>query len=1155
VSELLWIAVPGGITSGTALLRVLVVPKLDGGPLSRHGMEHWPPTTLQQGPVRVEVHAAGASSQAQPALTRDVTPTIAFQRGLWELLMDRITVESIQTLRAAPTDQLNVHETSRDARAIARVLQATSGVRVTPEMGGQSPDYVQAVRDALRRYQAEVVAAVVSEQSALPAPPTPVPAGFHRTLSLLREHPTILRALGLILELRLNASELTSHAGGTVRVNWPGRAAPLPPVVSPRTRFGAEFLPGAAPNLNAGMVTLDRLDSSGARRWDVVTVDVDVATQRLREAARAVTDRSAEPVTLPALRSSGLQLLLRGRGDEMQHRLAQATDRQRRSALPDVLTAEDLLLGYRIDVLPNIDGARWRSLQQRKATYRILRRTAGAAVGDDSAVVGTPNMLEEGHVKTNAAILDADGLHTDEIVAAWRGYSIAVPRPSFAEPTRMAAPAQPAMNVTMTFEATAGSLPRLRFKGQYTLRARVADIAGGGLELADPTPDAYRTLPISYGRYEPMLPPGVAVLTGVDPTKLGPGEAIEQVVIRSDPTAALDIARYAARFGYRRDDQRRLLPPTATQQIAEQHGMFDGVASQQSWDWVSRALEGALSDPAAAGITVAGVTPGAPDISQLAWDGQWPDLQPRTLHLREPATGRPPVAWEGGWLIVRLAPAEQLTLQLSSFPREGLFEDFAVHNAIPAGDSLRAAKQGRHPMLSPVRTVTFIHAVQRPLAVPGATLTAVREFDQSFASLNPGAPVFDPKSTGQLDVTATWTDQDDHTTKQVVDAPVASFTIRPDDSPQPATLFRHEFGDTRHRTVTYTLRAVSRFRQYFNETDPKFYTRTTSLTVPILSSSRPPPPAVLAARPAFEWKETGNLNATDAVFTRRRLATRIRITLQPPWHTSGAGELLGVVVRPDGSGSELDGVVSQAGYDPIYPSFGVAGDGPYAREITSGTGQPQTLWIEEARANAVVVTHQPHYLADEQCWVSDVSLTGPYERSLVQLVVARYQPDSMDRRWLSDLVRADTVPILPERTLTVTRKEGAFEVKLVGVVSMATSVNRVDMVLERCRRPAGLPAEAVDLIGFGAQADGVPAWIKDFSLRVGPKAPWADNRFRKRWEATFQVRPGEVYRVRVREVEFIPNKTDHQSTELQTGTPGEVNERLVFTDIVQLPVL
>jgi hypothetical protein len=79
--------------------------------------------------------------------------------------------------------------------------------------------------------------------------------------------------------------------------------------------------------------------------------------------------------------------------------------------------------------------------------------------------------------------------------------------------------------------------------------------------------------------------------------------------------------------------------------------------------------------------------------------------------------------------------------------------------------------------------------------------------------------------------------------------------------------------------------------------------------------------------------------------------------------------------------------------------------------------------------------------------------------SLVQLVVARYQPDSMNARWLSDLVRADTVPVLPERTLIVTRKDGAFEVKLVGVVSLATSVNRVDMVHGADVRLASLPRQ------------------------------------------------------------------------------------------------
>jgi hypothetical protein len=145
---------------------------------------------------------------------------------------------------------------------------------------------------------------------------------------------------------------------------------------------------------------------------------------------------------------------------------------------------------------------------------------------------------------------------------------------------------------------------------------------------------------------------------------------------------------------------------------------------------------------------------------------------------------------------------------------------------------------------------------------------------------------------------------------------------------------------------------------------------------------------------------------------------------------------------------------------------------------------------------------------------------------------------------------------LPERRLTVTRQDGAFEVKLVGVVSDAKSVNRVDMVLERCRRPAGVPAEAVDLIGVSAEADNVPAWVNDGPVREPEPIGGVEGVMaRKQWKATFSVRPGEVYRVRVREVEFIPNDTDRTGAHLKTATAGEIAERTVFTDIVSLPVV
>lgn len=1155
MSEMLWIAVPGGIRQGGALLRVLVVPRLDGGSLGEHGMAQWPPIALRQGTVRVEVHGPGAGSDTSPVLVRDLTPEIPFQSGLWARLVDGLTVEDARELRGAPHGPLTVHPTSRDAEAISRTLRTTSQANVTMELGAQSPDFVTAVCGALADdHWSAAEARFTSRATTAPPPPaSPEPAGFHRTLSMLREHPAVLRALGLILELRLDANALSVLAGGTVRVLWPGRPEPLPSVVSPRTRFGAEFLPGSTANLEAGMVRLDRLGVGGARRWEVVTVDVDVAAQRLREAARAVTDRPGEPATLPALRSGGLQLILRGRGQEMLARMARAARAQ--GAQPGVLTAEDLALGYRIDVLPQLGGGDWFSLQRRRATFRVHTRLADGGISEAFTLVGSAWTPEEGHIKTNAAVHDDSGLHVDEIVATWRGWSLALPRPSFEQATRSAPPARPAMNVTMSFEVAPGSLPRLRFGRSYTMRARVADIAGGGLGPGDPIPDGYRTPTVFYGRHEPVLAPDVALPDGVDPARLDPGESVGHVVVRSDPTAGLDISAYATRFGYRLDDERLLLAPRTTQVIAEQHGMFDDVAPRRSWDWARRAAEDGLPDPAAGGIAVAEGRPGAPAILPRNWDGQWPELLPRILHLTSGPPGRPQAGWEDGRLVVRLAPAEQLTLQLSSFPKQGIIDEFALHDADPPAGSMDAARQGRHPMLTPARTVTFVHAVQRPLRAPDTVLTAHREPGRTIATLSPRTPVLDPMSTAQLDVTACWREHEDGAVHEVNATPVTSITVDAAGSPHPATLFRHEFGDTRHRTVTYTLRAVSRFRPYFRGSDPVAFTRTSTLPpVTVLSTARPVPPVVLSASPAFAWKHTGDLDAPGSVLTRQRLGGHVRLTLQAPWYTTGEGESLAVLVRPDGDrSSALDDLVSQAGHDPICPSFGYRGGGPFARDITSGTGEERTLPVADAAVDVVVKPHIP-VRQGEGCWQCDVGVTPAFAHTFLQFAVARYQPHSLDGLWLSDVIRTDLVPLLPERTLRVTRRTGKFEVKLIGPVLAAKPAGRVDMILERCRRPAGMPAEQVDLIAFDDAPDGVPAWVPSRVSSPLPKAAGLPPL--KQWTSAFAVAPGAgLFRVRVREVELIPATAAQPDADPHSGTPNEIKERTVFTEIVPLPAI
>ncbi|MFJ4520732.1 hypothetical protein ACIP4Y_07215 [Streptomyces sp. NPDC088810] len=1171
MSDMLWIPVPGGFVQDRPLLRVLVVPRLDGGTPAQHGMAQWPPAALTAGTVRVELFRPGAGPSAAPDGSRDLVPAVPFQAGVWERLVAGLPVEDAPDgQRAVDPGRLTVRETSKDAQAVAQGLQDVARAEVDPELGPRSPDFTQRVQRVLR-----------SEHWLAPEEPAPAPVdvpaspgrpGFHRTLSLLREHPAVLRALGLIFELALDPRDVTDHAGGTVRVVWPARPASLPAVVSPRTLFEAGFRPGSTARVDDGMVTLDRTDDHGAPLWQVATVDVDVAAQRLREAARAHdADPAAGTPVLPALRSDGLRLVLRGRGQEMSARLSRAA----RAALPDVLTADDLVLGYRIDVRPTLGGAHWFSLHRRNATYRAHRRLPDGRLSEDFLVIGAAGAPEEGHLKTNAAISDWTGLHADETVAAWRGWSLAVPRPQVDGTPAAQPPADPGLSLSTAFEVEPGTLPPLRFGRHYTLRARVADLAGGGLGPGDDAAEQHGTRPEFYARHEPLPAPVVVYPAAVDPARVPPGESAELVVIRSDPVADLDVPAYAGRHGYPLNDQRLLRPPDGTPALAEQHGMLDldgdpAVVNRVTWEWVGRALlaaaEGpALPDPAAGGIAVLRTEPRPPALLARAWEApdKWPGLPPRTLQLTTPQPGRPAVAWEGDRLVVRLAPTQQLTLEVSTFPREGITDHFALHLADPPENATKAFGQGRHPMVTPARSVTLVHAVQHPLRRPDTVLKAGRAANATFATLVPQSDVFDPKSTAELHVTARWTDQWDTRRQEVTDVPVETIPVDPSGPARPETLFRHEFGDTRHRTVTYTLKAVGRFREYFR--DPQLtdeFTLAEELApVSVPSSARPAPPVVLSARPAFRWQRTGDLAATGHTLTRERSAGRVRLALQPPWHTTGAGELLAVVVRPEGAGPDdrLSPFVSLAGSDPVYPTKGLPLGAPFAAHISSATAPDRRLALEEAHADVVVKPHQPEYQEDEGCWLCDVALAGTdgtaFHHALVQLAVARYQPESLAGLALSPVVRTDTVPLLPDRTLQVTRLAAdRVQVKLTGVISPAPAVDRVDMVLERCRAPEGVPADQVDLIAFDASPTGVPAWYRVDLRKPVPKKVGL-SRVRE-WTSEFWLPQGTgALRVRVREVEFIPNDEPREGAFLHTSTPEEIKERTVFADTVLLPGL
>ncbi|KOG42818.1 hypothetical protein AQJ84_38820 [Streptomyces resistomycificus] len=1178
---MLWIPVPGGFENGGPLLRVLVVPRLSGGTPAEHGMAQWPPTALAGDTVRVETFAPGAAPPAAPDRQVDLVPRMHDQPGVWQRLVAGLPVESAEVRPAGPTDDpLTVYATSEDLDEVARTFQEASRAEVTTQLAAESPDYTGKVRDALR--SDHWLGPEVSRTAAPVAGPPAARPGFNRTLSLLREHPAVLRALGLILELRLDPGGADDPAAGTVRVLWPGRPAGLPEIVSPRTAFGDDFRPAATSRVDSGMVTLDQRDGSGVPRWQVATIDVDVAAQRMREAARALATSPGEPPALPALRSDGLQLVLRGRGEDMEER--RATGARTLGSEPDVLTADDLVLGYRVDVLPNLGGDEWFSLHRRRATYRVHERRPDGGLSEDFTALGTGgegsgDLPEEGHLKTNSAVQDGNGLHADEIVAGFRGWSLAVPRPTFDGAPRPTPPPAPGTSISMACEAEEGTLPRLRFGRHYTLRARVADVAGGGLGPDDPAAERHTTAPEFYGRYEPICAPEVSFPEGTDAADLGPGESVEHVVVRSDPLMGLDVGRYAELTDHSLNDERVLGPPRSSLAVAEQHGMLDlgqgAEADRVTWEWVGRALAAAapdaasesnqfLPDPAAGGIVAAPKEPNAP-MHTRAWEERWPDLAPKTLRLTAPSTGRPVVDWEGEQLAVRLAPAERITLDLSTFPQEDIVDHFALLTAAdppPPPISVNALRQGRHPLVTPARTLALVHAVQHPLRPPETVLTVERAQNSTFAVFAPQSDVFDPRSTAQLAITASWRDQVDEVSHQVTEVPVDTLTVAADGPARPPTLFRQEFGDTRHRTVTYTLRAVSRFRDYFHDSgNADDFTVTRQLApVVVRSTARPAPPAVVSTRPAFLWKRSGDLEAVGHTLVHERLGNRVQIALDRPWNTTGTGELLAVVVRPEDEATTegLKPFVTQAGLDPLYPTRGIPMGAPFARHLTGAVGSERRLRLDEADADVVVVPYQPEFHSELERWLADVVFTGAdstsFNLALVQLAIARYQPNSLDGLLLSPVVRTDLVPLLPDRSLQVTRLVDRYEVKVRGSVSPAPAVNRVDMILERCAQPGGLTADQVDLVGFDTVAD-VPAWQSTDLRRPEPKRVGLSPTL-KEWKSEFfkRVDPGP-YRVRVREVELLPNKEPQPGRFLHSGKPEEVTERTVFTDTVLLPPL
>jgi hypothetical protein len=430
-------------------------------------------------------------------------------------------------------------------------------------------------------------------KAALVPPPPKRPAyDFHQMLTLLGDHPVLLRLLGIVVDLALE--EEPPSPVGNVRVSpvYEGQSqspSPSLPSFRPWTVYrldGSLFVPEPkGEDVGQGMLLLDgaddSLDPTATSVFDLVQVDPDGAALKLTNTASTLYGLalagarnltgidSPTDAGLPTLRSGGLAIIRRDRALLLAKRVADAGGWNAASEDDVELHAEELTRGYRLDIQRGTH--RWRSLHLRRGRYLLH----GTPVTDAD---GNEEFVDEGYVKASSVTSRDSGgsdLYVHETLARWSGWSLAAERPgrlTYAETTTSGdrtlqdesvedkRPPDLAtfFKLDARYDVVAGTLPRLRFGDRYRLRARAVDLAGNSLQ-PDVAGDAHVSEWADYLRFEPVGPPDLLPLV-----EFGPGEALERLVVRSNFDS-----------GIASPCERHIVPPKTSQFIAEMHGVFD----------------------------------------------------------------------------------------------------------------------------------------------------------------------------------------------------------------------------------------------------------------------------------------------------------------------------------------------------------------------------------------------------------------------------------------------------------------------------------------------------------------------------------------------------------------------------------------------------
>lgn len=865
---LAWTTVPSGLRrkangNGDLILRIGLVPSIKLGidrtdqsllsDTGYHDFVKWT-NTLNTAAFSLKLaDNAGNAVTFSPNLTPLPVPGMEMDTPFWETVFPADTV--VRPFGPSAPQALNVK--SYDARALANVLSlgyfaelnsvkrafslGSADLRANPVIQaliGAEPD---ASISAFSKANAAQIVKTFEEFSAFHsvdqtmAPATSLAVQpemeFHEIASALQDHNGLAQKLGLVIHFDVPIPEsVVSGLGEIARVKVDVRLSLNDTIVAaPWTVCDVQQQIGQT---DYGVFHPRRSDGSRLPDWAgfrsletstgrLTNLEIDWLALQLAEAARQTSVAAALPPdyhsappfpkALAALRQSGISLIDLpnedpGSGQPLpiiadilssKARLL-ALDTQQTSQLnaqqpdPDqILFADDgLIRAYRVYIRSVSEGV-WRSLCSRTLTYTFH----GGPLA--STVTWSPGP-DEGEI-TKVLADQAGQSASSPFLFNWDGWSLVVPRSD--NPVDEDGRAQEIVgevfkNFSVKCVVVDNTLQTKRYGETYEFCVVPVDLAGNAWSLNEASSivaDAslgVRTAMIANQRLLPIRSP--SVFEG----RREQGEKGTTVAIREldgRPTAANLV---------------QIVPSDADLWLAEEHGSFDVMNDDQSYDVIVKTAGGPaylanagaqagtidvpfLPDPMCRGVVIRSSS-GELDSGPVAFPSR-PDvdevkkrllLRSVNLHVRPGAPdSKPSITSSAGSITVSVPPGETVRALMSSALGNDDYSSLWVSSSLETLLSFQEPEEisaftadlqhglsatmkgevlaGSEYLVTPPREVTFVHATQRPVREPffgkrvraekaGLKSFAVKLVDETFAVHIP--------STGRVEFTASWTD-------------------------------------------------------------------------------------------------------------------------------------------------------------------------------------------------------------------------------------------------------------------------------------------------------------------------------------------------------------------------------------------------------------